>query len=349
MWYEKIQYKKSMPLKILLVGKERTEDYWLYSNGDHWHSAIEIILVLNGTINIIVEGEGKNLEAGEMLLINSNCGHSSEVISEDNLHIVFQINPDFISGYYEDIKHYIEFSPDSQKEVNRNVYEYIRSCAARIVLEYKDKKDAYEIAVIGLLNDMLASIIRFYPHNLHKNNGYPMKEENLKRLDRIMSYINENLSNDIIIADIASKEHLSVTYLSHFIKNHIGMSMRDYIMTKRIEKAKFLILSSKKSISQIGEECGFSNYQTFSKMFKKRVKTSPSNYRKIYILRKNDFEELCKITYEYNDMFNLDKGEHTLQDFDSNVGLAFGHWGVPINWNTLVDKVGQFVIGVRFL
>jgi AraC-type DNA-binding domain-containing proteins len=342
MWYENIQYNKSMPLKVLLVSAGQSG-----RSGDHWHNAIEIILVISGAINVMVEDESQILKTGDMLLINSNCRHCSEAVTGDGFHIVLQINPDFLSSYYENIKHYIKFSPEMQNERNRDVYCFIRSCVARIVLEYKDKKDAYEIAVIGLLNEMIALIIRFYPHYARDNSGYLMKEVNLKRLDRIMSYVDENYMKDIKIAELASQEYLSITYFSHFIKEYLGMSMRDYIMTKRIENAKFLILFSKKRISQISEECGFSKYQIFSKNFKKREGVSPSDYRRIYNSKIDSYEELCKTTYKYNDQFsnNLKSGLYggTLQDFESNVGFAFDRWDIPIDWETLTEKIDRFV------
>ena len=332
MWYENIQYNKSMPLKVLLVGTEHS--------GEHWHSAIEIILVLKGVINITVEGESQLVSAGEMLLINSNCCHCSDGVNGENLHIVFQINPDFFIGYYEEFNHYIKFSPDVQTEVNKNVYETIRSCAARIVLEYKDKKDAYEIAVIGLLNEMLASIIRYYPHYVRYDHRNLLKDENMRRLDRIMSYVDENFTEELKITELASKERLSVTYFSHFIKNYIGMPLRDYIITKRIDRAKYLILSSNKSIAQISVECGFSDYQSFSKLFKKRVECAPSDYREIYMSGHIGSEELSNITYKYS----WDLAGHTLQDLNTNLGYVFGSWDVPIDWDVLTTEVEPYLV-----
>lgn len=163
-----------------------------------------------------------------------------------------------------------------------------------------------------------------------------------------MSYVDKNYMKDIKIAELASQEYLSITYFSHLMKDYLGMSMRDYIMTKRIENAKFLILFSKRSISQISEECGFSNYQIFGKIFKKHEGVSPSDYRRIYNLRIDSYEELCKTTYKYNDQFSdkvkLGLYGGTLQDFESNVGFAFDRWDTPIDWETLTEKINRYLI-----
>ena len=54
----------------------------------------------------------------------------------------------------------------------------------------------------------------------------------------------------------------------------------DYLLNVRLTKAKELLLSSKKSIGEISEECGFSSANYFGLIFKQKEKLSPANYKK---------------------------------------------------------------------
>ena len=77
----------------------------------------------------------------------------------------------------------------------------------------------------------------------------------------------------------ADEFHLSANYFGDLIKRETGKSAQEYIQIKIIEIAKDKLYSPDKSINEIAYELGFKYPHHFSRMFKKVVGSSPSDYR----------------------------------------------------------------------
>lgn len=89
-------------------------------------------------------------------------------------------------------------------------------------------------------------------------------------------YKNPNLSLDTI-AEVFS---INKAYASSILKKHLGMSYKDYLSSIRIEAAKKLLSTTNMPISEITESTGFTNKQTFSRVFKSNTGMTALEYRK---------------------------------------------------------------------
>lgn len=79
----------------------------------------------------------------------------------------------------------------------------------------------------------------------------------------------------------AEAMNLSPNYLSDMLKNETGKSTQEHIHYFLLEQAKNLLVISDKRVSEIAHELGFEYPQSFSKLFKKKIGISPSDYRDI--------------------------------------------------------------------
>ena len=102
------------------------------------------------------------------------------------------------------------------------------------------------------------------------------------RLNRVLSYIEENYMNKVLLSDIAERESLTTSYLSHFFKDNLNQSFQDYVTTLRLNHAKFLVATTDKRLIDICIECGFSDYRYLYKSFKDKFGCTPNEYRKKY-------------------------------------------------------------------
>ena len=105
------------------------------------------------------------------------------------------------------------------------------------------------------------------------------KSEN-KHITAAKKYISKNLFSELSLSEIASALSITPQHLSALFKRHLNKTVIDYINNERINVAKRKILTSKSSLCEIAESCGFSSYNYFTSLFKKRVGTSPSEYRR---------------------------------------------------------------------
>ena len=93
--------------------------------------------------------------------------------------------------------------------------------------------------------------------------------------------VEQNLSNENFNVDEISKEiGISRVQLYRKVKALLDCSITDYIMNRRLKKAKFLLINERYSISEITYMVGFSSPNYFSTVFKSKYGMSPSEFKK---------------------------------------------------------------------
>ncbi|MGA5691409.1 helix-turn-helix domain-containing protein [Cytobacillus pseudoceanisediminis] len=92
-------------------------------------------------------------------------------------------------------------------------------------------------------------------------------------------YIEKNLHNNTLSnEEVAAFCHLSTNHFSRLFKDYIGMGYKEYLINKRIEKAK-LLLSTGKKVKEVAKAVGYKSETHFSKIFIRKVGTHPSKYQ----------------------------------------------------------------------
>lgn len=95
----------------------------------------------------------------------------------------------------------------------------------------------------------------------------------------VSNYILHHLSDSITTVDIARELYISRSHLSRCFKKETGKSLSHFIMEKKIEEAKRLLLYPDKSLAAISTYLGFSSQSHFSRVFKQFTNESPSKYQ----------------------------------------------------------------------
>ncbi len=101
----------------------------------------------------------------------------------------------------------------------------------------------------------------------------------------IVDYVKRNISTNITINDIADYFGYSSKYLSRVFSEVRGLSLKQFIMSQKIETAAFYLTDSDRRITEIAREVGFTDVHNFSRTFKKIKGLSPSEYRNTYAKR----------------------------------------------------------------
>lgn len=96
----------------------------------------------------------------------------------------------------------------------------------------------------------------------------------------VKEYIRSHLYDELNRDMLAAMVYVNPDYLSHIFRNKTGCSLTNYIIEKRIQKAKELLAQNEMSIRDIAIACGFQNISYFSRQFKKSTGMSPREFRK---------------------------------------------------------------------
>lgn len=209
---------------------------------------------------------------------------SEELVNPSGWTLVF--HPDFIHGTElgRMIKDYTFFSYDNDEalHISQRERDEIETCFKTIQAELEKTIDKHTQHVvcrqIGLLLDYC---LRFYDRQFITR--HPANSDLLTRFEeKLDEYIHGPLIKQHgtpTVQYFASELCLSANYFGDLIKKELGMSPKDYMMQKLIDVAKEELLSSKDSISVIGENLGFEYANHFTRLFKKYTSMSPSDYR----------------------------------------------------------------------
>lgn len=108
-----------------------------------------------------------------------------------------------------------------------------------------------------------------------------MQEEYIKRINIVLSFIDENLEKDLSLQTIANIAFYSPFHLHRLFKAITNETLNAYIIRKRVERTALMLIHNKEySIADIANKYGFKNDSTFSRTFKKIYGQSPIEFRK---------------------------------------------------------------------
>ncbi len=95
-----------------------------------------------------------------------------------------------------------------------------------------------------------------------------------------VSYIQLNLHQNLSVTYLAERANQHTDYFSRLFQQYTGERPLKYIHEKRIERAQYLMITTRMTYSEIAAQTGFENIFYFSKIFKKITGVSPGNYKK---------------------------------------------------------------------
>ncbi|MBW4082517.1 helix-turn-helix domain-containing protein [Paenibacillus sp. S150] len=99
-------------------------------------------------------------------------------------------------------------------------------------------------------------------------------------VDKTKAYILNNIAeNELSREQIAANVYLNPDYLTRIFKKETGMTLSDFVVKERMERAKELLLKTSKPINSIASSIGYSNFSHFSRIFKKTTGLTPHEFR----------------------------------------------------------------------
>lgn len=271
--YEIVKSQEGLPIKAFIHSINGFEM--------HWHNELEILFVLQGSVNIRVGNERFLLKENDLMLVNMNELHNINKTSEDNVLLALQINPKYFFAYYPKLRKMafecksFLYGRDEQKK-----YDTIRNYLAQIVWELNKKRKSYQLTIGSIVYMLAAYLVENFDYTLIVDTKVASISKDIIRIQGIISYINDNVDKKITLKEIADREHLSVYYLSHFIKKNMGMSFQEYLSNIRLDRAVNLLSTTNKTITDISYESGFPSTKAFNKLFKDIYNCTPTAYRK---------------------------------------------------------------------
>ena len=247
----------------------------------HHHDYYEILYIVKGNVVYLLNEQIYNLKAGDLILIPPTSLH--RLVSFDSnfsSRFILLFSSKFINKFSTPNTRLLKAFDNAK---NNNNYKISISDNIIPSLE-KALKQTSEIMLndnygmdLEYISRFIKIIIIFNSISNEENNTY-IPNNNII-VDKITEYINLNIANKILIEDIAAYLALSISRVSHIFKEETGISILKYINKKRMMLAKELVRQGEPFIN-IAHKCGFQDYTSFFRSFKKEYNLTPGEYLK---------------------------------------------------------------------
>ena len=273
-------YAHTMDTCLSIAHKRSTGDA---SYPYHRHSSCEIFLFLQGNVRFYIEKFCYKLSTNDLIILNPNEMHRI-VCDDDSLYERVTINLE---------KHYIHHL--SHPGINLSACFYQRPIGKNNILPMttdqvqeflhltKSLQHTVDHKEYGypIKRDAYASLLLLFVHNLfcHRTNSYTNIMPNY--ILETMQYLEQNLHKRLDLALLEEKFRLNGRYLSQEFKKHTGITLRAFLLDRKLTRAKSLLLEGK----NVTEACylsGFNDYANFVRTFKKAEGISPGKYKQAY-------------------------------------------------------------------
>jgi YesN/AraC family two-component response regulator len=217
----------------------------------------DLTILVSGRLEYTVEGTGYTVLPGDILFVKHG-----EVRER---HIT------------EDVSEYISFNfiSDEPIDLPTLMKNYVTTEINMLTKVIDRLEDNHIINSEEACCALIESIIAILKAKLGNDSYNPITRS-------VVEYLHEHINTQVKLEEIGEALRFSPIYCESIFKSNIGKSIIDYFIDMKIEVAKKRLIENSLSLREISENLGFSDYNYFSRTFKKRTGVTPFEFRKKY-------------------------------------------------------------------
>lgn len=250
----------------------------------HFHSAVEVIIPLKGTVYFWSEEDEWTIRTGEIMMVPSGVRHGfrMEAGCEREL-LLYELNGVFTLKEFSAFRQmmmapiYLDGKHPCTAQL-RDVFFHIISihrtgAMMRNMRNYGLLLEVY--AILGehyLATEATAAEINTLQRQLTGEDAF----------NRALDYLNKNYMDDITLDSLAAYAGFSRYTLSRMFRQHTGYTFTQYLSKRRVDMAMELLAGTRLPVTQVALQCGFNSIATFNRVFREVRGCTPTQYRVIY-------------------------------------------------------------------
>ncbi|CEI72596.1 MULTISPECIES: PocR ligand-binding domain-containing protein [Romboutsia] len=221
---------------------------------------------------------------------------AGQVLLEDNENIeleeIVRVNKDF-DNLGEDLKKELEkeyknlpvVSITKIKAIAQMMFHISNYIVEEAILKMSLNEASHKLKEENKKNQLEEVNIEIEEENIDENVNLKINEENEIKspIIQAIEYIDNNINENITLDKISLVCNLSQCYFSKLFKKETGLNFINYLNSKKISKAKELLVSTDEPINNIAINLGFEDCGYFIRVFKKSENITPKKYRDLHI------------------------------------------------------------------
>ena len=246
----------------------------------------ELVIVMNGSANHIVDEEKFYIKKGDVFVISNDTAHGYEDTEDFRICNIMYRSEYLLSADY-DIKKNAGFhalfvlEPYITREqgfrsrlmLKLKDFEKIYTLIDFMHSEYQTKADGWQTLLEENFMTLVVMLSRLYSFDSS------FEKNDIINIAKSISYMENHYTENITIDALAEISHYSPRHFTRIFSETFHTTPLNYIIALRINHACSLLRESKLTMSEIAFQCGFSDSNYFSRIFKKKTGLTLRQFR----------------------------------------------------------------------
>lgn len=251
----------------------------------HWHEEMEFIVVKKGRGLVTLDRESRLLEAGQAVIVLPGQLHGIRQYQQERMeyeNIIFRLEmllpkegdvcgPKFLEPYRDGKLLYPAWIDGSAL-----YHEEMLECIRKMDELSEQRPRGYPLAVKGWLFQFFFLLFSRVEPTLAEEG----REKSLDKMKRILRRIEVDYGKPLSIEEMAEFSGSSESHFMKFFKNHMGVPFVSYLNDYRLTLAARALAEGQEDVLTVAMDVGFSNVSYFNRLFKKKFRMTPLEYRK---------------------------------------------------------------------
>ena len=269
--YEIVKYSYNYPAKIYLQNKPGRR----CNTSIHWHKAMELLYIIDGSLNVMENGKATELKSGDVYFVNHDCFHKTFTSYPNDTvkYLVVLLSYESLLAYYPNYSRF-EFVLRKSEPSEEKITDLLKQTA----LFFEEKPPGYEMMINSLLHGIYYVLIS---ECICENSGKASYESSKETeyVKTAIEYMGKHHLENLTLKKISAEIGLSSSYFSRCFKSVTGTSVMQYLSNIRLESALRDIIFENKSVTDAAFDNGFTSVKSFIELCKKTYNRTPGQYK----------------------------------------------------------------------
>ena len=253
----------------------------------HAHDGYELYMCLSGRGKMLAGGRVHEVAAGSLVVIHPGALHMPRSVPKEPFHrYIVSIDKDYLeeladqeSGFGGNaVTRWLpKEEPSICWQLNGRQLLALQDILAQLERELDERKECFSLAAHSLVLQLFVGLGRYQEEQAPGTAG---NGERKQLVEEMMGLVAEGYRETLRIESLCRRFHLSRSYLHRIFKQETGLSITEYLIAYRINKAKEALESSSMPLAEVALSSGFQDLSHFCRMFKRLTGVTPGHYRR---------------------------------------------------------------------
>lgn len=252
----------------------------------HTHEFVEMNYIFKGSSHQLLNGQKRDLHAGELLLLDHSMVHRIGYSGQNDLTAnILLRDAETVSkiisntGRKSEVVSFLRQTamPGKLGHSNYMIFDLNKHPAAKDLADLIIYKGLCRENNANLMNLLMTALVEELPSCLTVNySDFTVRDQ---ALEEIVLYINAHFSS-VSLTELSQKFSYNPNYISNLIKAKTGKTFKELVERRRLDMAQNLIIKTDLPLEEINSMVGYQDPTSLYRIFKKYLNTSPALFRK---------------------------------------------------------------------